>query len=205
MSLPKDHTFHWAMTTSISGLRRWYVLEYKLITTDLHQLHQYGGEPTATLEHPPNIREFDPVSSHTIVSKSPLLQARLKAMEKEKGPQQPPAPVFNVILPDNAYGHFQPALRDPFPPAPLAVHAPLPPTGLIPGTHSEGMKMDIATFCHVYALPDVVLQRFQEHAISGTHAFSHISSSDLTGMGFRLGEVIDLKEAIGVWATAKSV
>ena len=65
--------------------------------------------------------------------------------------------------------------------------------------------MDIAIFCHIYVLPDVVLQCFQEHAISGMHAFSHVSSSDLTGIGFRLGEVIDLKEAIGVWATAKSV
>ena len=104
---------------------------------------------------------------HTIVSKSLLLQAWLKAMEKEKGPQQPPAPVFNVILPDNAYGHFQPALHDPFVPAPLAVHALLPPMGLISGTYSEGMKMDITTFCHIFVLPDVVLQRFQEHAISG--------------------------------------
>jgi hypothetical protein len=145
------------------------------------------------------------VSSHTVVSKSPLLQARLKAMEKEKGPQQLQAPVFNVILPDNAYGHFQPALRDPFPPVTPAVHAPLPSMGLIPGTHSEGYKMDIASFCQVYALPEVVLQRFQEHAITGTHAFSHISSGDLTGMGFRLGEIIDLKEAIGIWATAKHV
>src|SRR5271168_4845385 len=137
MSLPKDHTFHWAMTTSINGLQRWYVLEYKLIGTDLQQLHQYGGEPTATLKHPPNIREFDPVSSHTIVSKSPLLQAWLKAMEKEKGPQLPPAPVFNVILPNNAYGHFQPALCDPFLPASLAVHAPLPSVhALLPLVHA---------------------------------------------------------------------
>jgi len=92
-------------------------------------LHQYGGAPTATLEHPPNIHEFDPVSSHTIVSKSPLLQARLKAMEKEKGPQLPPAPVFNVILPDNPYHHYQ----APFPPIPQAVHGPMPGplTGLI--------------------------------------------------------------------------
>src|ERR1700678_4446141 len=117
------------MTTSINGLQQWYVLEYKLFGTDLHQLHQYGGKPTATLEHPPNIREFDPDSSHTIVSKLPLLQARLKAMEKEKGPQQPPASVFNVILPNNAYGHFQPALHDPFPPASLTAHTTLPSTG----------------------------------------------------------------------------
>ena len=193
------------MIISTNGLRLWYVIGYNSISANTSQLHQYGGEPTATLAHPPNIREFDPVSSHTIVSKSPLLQARLKAMEKEKGPQLPQAPVFNVILPDNAYGHFQQAPCDPFPPIPQAVHVLLPSTGLIPRTHSEGPKLDIATFCNIYALPEVVLQRFREHAISGTHAFSHIDSGDLSTMGFRLGEIIDLKEAIGVWATAKHV
>jgi hypothetical protein len=150
-------------------------------------------------------------------------------MEKEKRPQQPLAPVYNAILPNNpyghfqldlrdpfspvptpvqappnnTYGHFQPTLRDPFPPIPTPVQSPLPSMGLIPGTHSEGPKMDIASFCHMYALPEVVLQHFQEHAISGTHAFSYISSGDLTGIGFRLGEIIDLKEAIRVWATPK--
>jgi len=102
------------MIISTNGLRLWYVIGYNSISANTSQLHQYGGEPTATLAHPPNIREFDPISSHTIVSKSPLLQAWLKAMEKEKGPQLPQAPVFNVILPDNAYGHFQQAPRDPF-------------------------------------------------------------------------------------------
>jgi hypothetical protein len=120
-----------------------------------------GGEPTATLEHPPNIREFDMVSSHTVVSKSPLLQARLKAMEKEKGPQQPQALVFNVILPDNVYGH-----RDPFPPLAPAVQAPFPSTGLIPGTHCEGHKMDIARF-----LSSLCTSRGGPSAFSGTCYF----------------------------------
>jgi hypothetical protein len=71
--------------------------------------------------------------------------------------------------------------------------------------HSEGPKLDIASFCDIYALPEVVLQHFREHAISGTHAFSHIDSSNLTTMGFRLGKIINLKEAIEVWANAKHV
>ena len=32
-----------------------------------------------------------------------------------------------------------------------------------------------------------------------------MASGDLTTMGFRLGEIINLKEAIGVWATVKHV
>jgi len=121
-------------------------------------------------------------------------------MEKEKGPQLPPAPVFNVILPNNAYGHFQQP-REAHPAAP--VHVPHLPTGLIPSTHVEGPKMDIATFCALYCLPAVVLQRFEENAITGTHAFSHIDAGDLTGMGFKIGETIDLKEAIKTWGIAK--
>jgi len=76
---------------------------------------------------------------------------------------------------------------------------------LIPGTCSEGLKLDITSFCQIYALPDVILQHFQEHANSGTHAFSHINSGDRTGMGFQLGEIINLKEAIGIWAIAKDI
>ena len=130
---------------------------------------------------------------HTIVSKSPLLMSRLKAMEKEKGPQ---APVINVVLPAN-YG-----LPPPVAPAPLAP-PPQQLTGLIPSTLSEGPRMDIDTFCVVYLLPDTILQHFRDNAITGTHAFSHITETDLAGMGFKIGEVIDLKEAVKMWASLK--
>lgn len=129
---------------------------------------------------------------HTIVSKSPLLTSRLKAMEKEKGPQ---APVINVVLPAN-YG---------LPPPVAAQPPPLfqKPTGLIPSTLSEGPRMDIDTFCIVYLLPDAILHHFRDNAITGTHAFSHIAETDLVGMGFKIGEVIDLKEAVKMWASSK--
>ena len=129
---------------------------------------------------------------HTIVSKSPLLTSRLKAMEKEKGPQ---APVINVVLPAN-YG---------LPPPVAAQLPPLfqKPTGLIPLTPSEGPRMDINTFCIVYLLPDAILHHFHNNAITGTHVFSHIAETDLIGMGFKIGEVIDLKEAVKMWVSSK--
>ena len=52
-----------------------------------------------------------------------------------------------------------------------------------------------------YQLPDAILQHFRDNAITGTHVFSHIMDSDLTGMGFKFGEVIDLKEAVMIWAS----
>ena len=129
---------------------------------------------------------------HTVVSKSPLLTARLRAMEKEKGPQ---APVINVVLPAN-YGLPPPVVAQPPPPIQK-------PTGLIPSTLNEGPQMDIDMFCVVYLLPDAVLQHFHDNAITGTHAFSHITDTDLIGMGFKIGEVIDLKEAVRMWALSK--
>jgi len=131
---------------------------------------------------------------HTIVSKSPLLTARLRAMEKEKGPQ---ALVVNVVLPAN-FGLPPPVILAP-PPAPLLEK----PAGLIPPTLNEGPQMDIDTFCAVYELPNAVLRYFCENTITGTHAFSHIMDTDLTGMGFKIGEVIDLKEAVKTWASSK--
>lgn len=159
------------------------------------QLHEHDGSPSATIEHPPNIREFDPVSGHTIITRSPLLQARLKAMEKEKGPQAQ-APVVNVVLPAN-YGLPHPAA--PAAPAP----APIADSGLIPSQYKEGQKMDISAFCAVYELPANVYERLHENAITGTHAFAHMTPADLTTMGFKIGEVIDLKEAIKAWCTSR--
>jgi len=154
------------------------------------QLHEHEGTPSATLEHPPNIREFDPVSGHAIVSRSLLLQARLKAMEKEKGPQAS-GPIVNVVLPAN-YG---------LPPPMAPLLNPVADSGLIPSQYMEGQKMDLSAFCDIYGLPEKVYERLNENAITGTHAFVHMTPADLVTMGFKIGEVIDLKEAVKTWCT----
>jgi hypothetical protein len=130
-------------------------------------------------------------------------------MAKEKGPQAAQGPVFNVVLPNN-FGMYQD-----FPHAPLAQPlqpagpapaqaAPVFSTNLIPENYTEGSKIDLTTFCEIYALADSIKQRLQENAITGSHAFAHLSSADLQAMGFKLGEVIDLKEAIKEWAQARN-
>jgi hypothetical protein len=160
-----------------------------------HRVIKLRGPEYATLTTLPNIAAFDPVSTHTVVSKSAILQARLNTMAKEKGPQ---APVINVVLPNN-FGAYQDFLHPAAaiqPPHP----APATSTGLLPPNYSEGSKMDLTTFCMIYTLADSIKQRLQNNAITGTHAFPHMSSTDLQDMGFKLGEVIDLKEAIKEWA-----
>ena len=53
--------------------------------------------------------------------------------------------------------------------------------------------MDIEWFCLIYNLPFSIQTHFHESAITGTHAFAEINSTDLKEMGFKLGEIIDLK------------
>lgn len=128
-------------------------------------------------------------------------------MAKEKGPPLPPAPVqpiFNVVLPNNPFGPYPgqplaPAAPPPGPagvvPAPPALlSAPLLPPGLAPGPR---MNMDV--FCQVYNLGGSILSRLRENAYSGTHAFPYMTGDELMALGFKAGELIDLKEAIMEW------
>jgi hypothetical protein len=59
--------------------------------------------------------------------------------------------------------------------------------------------MDIETFCTIYSLSNDLLSRFQEHRVSGTHAFVHIGTKELKEMDFKIGEIIDVKEAVTEW------
>ncbi|PPQ82245.1 hypothetical protein CVT24_012929, partial [Panaeolus cyanescens] len=164
------------------------------------------GEPSATVERPPSIREFDPVARHTVASKSKLLQARINAMEREKGtsgvPAAVPQPVINVVLPDNIYGRVNARAAHSASGSQPVDGAAAPSTGLIPSGCEEGPNLDITTFCAIYNLPPSFLQKFHLGAITGTHAFAHLTPTDLAAepMGFKIGEVIDLKRAISSWA-----
>ena len=121
--LGHDHLDKWA-----GAMVSYELFKVMVHTYVISQLHEYEGIPSATLDHPPNIREFDPVSGHAIISRSPLLQARLKAMEKEKEPQVP-GPVVNVVLPAN-YG---------LPQLPVAPPSAPVNAGLIPAHYKEGV------------------------------------------------------------------
>jgi hypothetical protein len=147
--------------------------------------------------------QFDPVSTRTVVSKSPILQARLNNMAKERErpqPPAPPAPVFNVVLPNNLYGVYQdpPALPAPWQAATMPEPA-MAPTLILPN-YIAGEKIDLSTFRTIFALPESVKQHLEKNAITGTHAFAHITSQDLKDIGLKFSEIIDLKEAVKEWA-----
>ena len=117
-------------------------------------------------------------------------------MNKDKGPPPPAAPVINVVLLNNLYGHYLPPGPPPSIPVPQM-------TGLIPATHQPGSKLDMATFCAIFNLSDAIHQRLKENAYSSTHAFAHMESGELREMGFKAGEVVDLKEAVKEWAAPR--
>jgi hypothetical protein len=146
------------------------------------------------MEKPPNILLFDPVSSHIAISKSPLLQARLNAISKEKAPPPPPvAPVVNVMLLNdmfNAYQHHRPLVSAP------------QMTGLIPSTHGPGPRMSMEQFCSIFALSEDIFCRLDDNKYSGTQAFAHMEASELWELGFKPGEIVDLKEAVLEWASS---
>ena len=124
-------------------------------------------------------------------------------MSKERGQG---VPIINVVLPNNAGGYpvYPNGSNNGVPIAPPLPQA-LAPTAsvdtiILPPNHSEGPKMDIETFCSVYSLSEGFLSCFWEHRISGTHTFAHISSKDLKEMDFKIGEIIDIKEAVKEWS-----
>ena len=146
------------------------------------------------MEKPLNILLFDPVSLHTAISKLPLLQAHLNAVNKEKAlPPLPAAPVINVVLPNdmfNPYQHYRPLLSTP------------QMTGLIPSTHGPGPRMSMEQFCSVFALSDNIFCRLDTNKYSGMQVFAHMESSELRELGFKPGKIVDLKEALLEWASS---
>jgi hypothetical protein len=145
------------------------------------------------MEKPPNINLFDAVSTHMVASKLPLLQAHLNAMAKEKAPLPPPAPIVNVVLPNDMFNPYQQHGLGPPLPALLI-------TGLIPPSYKPGPKMDMAQFCSIFALSDDIYCHMDENKYSGTQAFAHMESGELRELGFKPGEIVDLKEAVKEWA-----
>lgn len=101
------------------------------------------------------------------------------------------------MYPDFPHAHA-PAIQPPQP-APT-ITAPVISTSLIPTNYVEGSKIDFLTFCKIYTLAGSIKEHLQENTITGSHTFAYISTANLQAMGFKLGEVINLKEAIKEWA-----
>jgi hypothetical protein len=185
-----------------------------LLCVELTWICQLRSESNANIDKPPHISLFDPVSPQSLAAKSPLLQARLNAMAKGQpmpatatAPQAAVAvPVINVVMPNDLFGILRPG----FPPAPgpqhlfPAIQQPIPASQpLIPHHLQPGIKLDIGTFCLSHGLSADILEKFRENAYTGTQAFRYIDVQELKDLGFKPGEIVDLKEAVLEWAVPK--
>jgi hypothetical protein len=111
-------------------------------------------------------------------------------MQKEKGGRSEPVQIHNHI-----YHQPGPATAAP------SVGAMGEDILLIPDHYAAGEEMDIQKFVQVFGAPSSILQHFEQQAITGTYAFSYLSIADLKAMNFKIGEIIDLKRAIKLWAS----
>ena len=75
-------------------------------------------------------------------------------------------------------------------------------TGLIPSTHTTGPQMSMEQFCSISALSQDIFRRLDDNKYSGTQAFAQ-EASELWELGFKPGEIVDLKEAVLEWALSK--
>ena len=150
---------------------------------------------------PPNIALFDTVNAENLTKKSPLLQARINAKARENSPA---APIVNVVLPNDMFDMYHVATPIPIPavgPAVTPTH-PHPPTtsNLIPAHLHPSPCIRINEFCNLYHLGENIVQQLKENGFTGTQAFRFIETKDLKDMGFKPGEIADLKDVIEVWA-----
>ena len=76
-------------------------------------------------------------------------------------------------------------------------------TSLIPSTHTTGPQMSMEQFCSIFTLSQDIFRRLDDNKYSGTQAFAHMEASELWEFGFKLGEIVDLKEAVLEWVLSK--
>lgn len=92
-------------------------------------------------------------------------------------------------------------LRGPqaIPAAPVHDQTVIHHSSLLPPNLRPGARTDLAAFCARYELSDNILALLAEAKYTGTHAFRHIQVKDLQEIGFRPGEIADLKDAVLLW------
>jgi len=148
-----------------------------------------------TLEKPPNHHLFDAADPQKLTEGSDLLKARLKAVKGQAQQAAAPLIVINNNFPENFTGavHRGPA---PAPPAAVTVAA----QGLIPANRQAGPKLPIVQFCQTHQLGDEILSWLQDNKYTGTQAFRYMTNQELKDMGFKPGEIVDLKEAVADWS-----
>ena len=80
------------------------------------------------------------------------------------------------------------------------VYSPHRSTLLLPNECQAGPTYTVDEFCHQYELDDKICTHLKNNGYACTHTFKYIETLELKTMGFKLGEIAELKEAICLWA-----
>lgn len=162
------------------------------------------GEECATLSKPPNHKLFDNHPSPV----SPVLQRRLENA-RTVAANAPSAPVFNISIGKD----FVDLLRPPTVPqvAPMApmllpAHVPIldhDMSNLLSRSRVPGCDMSLVEFCERYNLGDNILARFTENFYREARVLRFVTIDELKEMGFRLGEIAGLRDAVESWSVPR--
>jgi hypothetical protein len=153
---------------------------------------------SATVDKPPNHTVFNALSTGNLAPKS-LLQRRQQAASNLQGVPQASTQIHNHFsLPDSFFGLLSNTLPGPTNTPAIVSNSQM----LLLIAQPSGPKLTIADFCRNYSLSDSICARLTENGYSGTHTFSYIEVGDLKEMGFKGGEIAELKHAVATWASS---
>ena len=153
-----------------------------------------------TLCQPPNNKLFDPSKSTRISSVVQCQKAEQSAIASSMLSAGPP--VFNISLGNDFTNlfHHAPLLAAP---APVA----LPPQSVIAQTysslilpsHGPGIDMPLFMLYTQYCLSDKILAKLTKNGYTCAQTLHFIQTDDLNKIGFMLGEVAEMKDAVEQW------
>jgi hypothetical protein len=163
---------------------------------------QMNPNGVVTLRQPPNNKLFDPSQTTRIspvVQRRKAEQAAIASSTLSAGP-----PVFNISLGNDFANLFRPA--PPLAPAPAPL-APLPQpvitqkySSLLPPSREPGIDMALSEFCTQYGLSNEILIKLTKNGYTRTRTLRFVQTDDLSAIGFMLGEVAEMKDAVERWA-----
>jgi hypothetical protein len=208
------------MKDLIAGHWQWCVLIHDLNVYDQFTFKQMKGDEYATLEKPPNHKLF----SIEKAILSPVLQRRKDAAAAKNtsgsAASAPASPVFNITIGKDITDLFRAGVAGPShtPNAtadsqPQAQAKPLSaPTHstahesltLLPPSHAPGIDMSLADFCSLYDLSPGIFQKLIDNDYKTARFLRFLTFPEMKEMGFKLGEIAGLRDAVELWSVPRA-
>jgi len=163
---------------------------------------QMKGEDFATIQKLPNHKLFN-MNNKNI---SPVHQCRMANQAQSK--VAPLAPVFHILLGNDFANILHPP---PMVAAPQAItvgpslHAENPSSLLLHPSRLPGPEMDIAIFCQQFNLAPQTLEKLKENYYGKAQVLRFVHIDDLKEMGFRMGEIAGLQDAVEKWSLSRDI